>query len=119
MPKNIIGNSPFAIRTIDTDDPVDAQSLQAAIGERSGVSLCIRSANGPVQRGGYFLHVRREGDLFAILDFEGHRLDSLPIDSIVRLANHVSGRRFDQEMLAYCASVINLRQDEIAGEQDA
>lgn len=116
MPRNVIGAPPFGVRTLDTDVPLTLHHLHDALGEQLGVSLCVRSANGPNNRGGYFFHFERAGTQFLVRDFERNVIGTLEPNELVRLINHVSGRQFDADMLTYCQSVVNFRQDQIAAE---
>ena len=119
MPRNVIGAPPFGMRTLDSDLPLSLHHLQDALGEQLGVSLCIRSANGPDNRGGYFFHFERARTKFLVRDFEKNEIGFLEPDELVRFINHVSGRQFDADMLTYCQSEVNFRQDQIAPETGA
>ena len=116
MPRNIIGAPPFVVRTLDTDEPLTLAQLQNALGESPAVSLCVRSVSGPNNRGGYFFHFQRAATGFLVCDFEKNAIGVLEPPDLVRFINHVSGRRFDPEMLSFCQSVVNFRQDQIAAE---
>lgn len=118
MPRNVIGEPPFPVKVLDTDNPVTWAEVNTLLGEAEGVSLCIRSQNGPAKRGGYFFHFQRVGTHFQIMDFERKPIDLLDADALVRLINHASGRQFDSEMLTYCQTVVNLRQDQTVAETD-
>jgi hypothetical protein len=119
MARNVIGNAPFEVSTIDTDSPINEQQVRNALGSKHGVSLCVRSASGPEKRGGYFFHIQVAGADFNLLDFEGHKIDCLVAPRLIRFINHASGRLFDSEMLTYSQSVINFREDQIAGAIEA
>lgn len=112
MPRNIIGASPYPVQVIDTDTPLDAVQLLSCLGDAPGVSLCVRSAQGPQRRGGYFFHFARAGEQFLLSDFENNPVGPLEPTELVRFINHVSGRLFDPEMLHFCQSVVNFRQDQ-------
>lgn len=119
MPRNEIGNTPFSIRTLDSDQPLTLQHIRENLGDALGVSLCIRSVNGPTNRGGYFFHFRRNNADFQVLDIENNLIGTLNPDDLVRFINHVSGRQFDADMLLYCQSEVNFRQDQIEGDSEA
>jgi hypothetical protein len=119
MPKNIIGAPPFPVQTLDKDEALNLEEITAAIGNSDGVSLCVRSANGPLNRGGYFFHLEPVGDRFSIYDFAGKPIGTLEPNDLVRFVNHVSGRLFDREMLHYCQTEVNFRQDQTVGETEA
>ena len=116
MPRNLIGNAPFAVKTLDTDTPIKREQIEALLSNSNAVSVCVRTVNGPAKRGGYFFHVERSSTKFFIRDFEGVRIDELEGEKLVRFINHASGRLFDLEMLEYCQSVINFREDQIHAE---
>ena len=113
MPKNIIGPSPYPIKVIDTDAPIRLEDLMKQMVDHVGITLCVRSACGHEQRGGYFFHFCKSGDSFELLDFGGRKIDIVDADKLLRFINHASGRLFDAEMLEYCQTVINFRQDQI------
>lgn len=116
MARKVLNSPPFEVRILDTDEPITLHQLRDALGERPGVSLCVRSANGLSNRGGYFFHYERSGPSFLVRDFEANVIDILEPDALVRFINHVSGRKFDAQMLSYCQLVVNLRQDKIVPE---
>lgn len=112
MPKNVIGKAPFPVRTVESDDPLTLPQLRAALGAGKRVTLCLRSAEGHPERGGYYFHLADVGGELALFDFEGEEVATLSPAEAVRFINHASGRRFDAEMLAFCRSTINLRRDQ-------
>lgn len=119
MPKNILGDPPFEIFLVDTDDPISIDDVERALQDNQGISLCLRSAVGPEERGGYFFHIERADQLFIIRDFAKHAIDTIDATKLISFINHASGRRFDPKMLAYCQSVINFREDQIAAAEEA
>jgi hypothetical protein len=114
MPRNPLGKAPFPLRMLDTDDPMAEKDLLSNLRSAGGsVTLCIRSVRGHSDRGGFFFNICvAEDGLYQILDFKGSEIDRLPMESLVRLVNHVSGRKFDQDMWVYCQTVLNFRQDQ-------
>lgn len=119
MPRNVIGEAPFAVRTLDTDGPVTIDQITTAIRGQRGVSLCVRSANGPANRGGYFFHIKPSKGGYLVCDFEKIPVDTFDGNTLARFVNHVSGRHFDNDMLLYCQSVVNFRQDQTDDETDS
>lgn len=114
MPRNVIGQPPFGLRVIDTDEALTQEDIMQCLEASGSVSLCIRSAQGHPRRGGYFFHLRQDqNQRFIIHDFAGQAIDSLDLKSLTRFINHVSGRMFDREMLVYCERVVNFNQDQI------
>ena len=79
-----------------------------------GVSLCIVGAQEVEKPGGYFFHLREDGDGFAFSTFD--RVDVLRFDSGEECAtfmNHVSGRKYNEDMWSRCQRA-NLKTDEMA-----
>lgn len=79
---------------------------------KEGVSLCIISSEGKTKRGGYFFHLRHGVEGFAFSTFD--REDVLKFDTgeeCVAFMNHVSGRKYDENMWITC-QLVNLRTDE-------
>jgi hypothetical protein len=114
MPRNVIGNAPYPVRTIDSDNPITFAQLADIVGTAEGASICLRSATGHQNRGGYFFHFRPHENDFKLLDFVGHEVVRLSPEHLAKFINHASGRVFDEEMLIFSQSVVNLRQDQIA-----
>lgn len=85
----------------------------------AGVSICITSASGAANRGGYFFHLKQDGNRFAFYTFEDARGEVCAFDSAekaVEFINHVTGRKYSPEMWEV-AQRVNLRADvEAAGE---
>jgi len=111
MPRNIIGSSPYPVQTIESDSPLTSAQINEAFKQSSGVSLCVRTEDGHNSRGGYFFHIEKNENSYRIIDFEKNEIAMLDINKLVRFVNHVSGRQFDEEMLVFCQSVVNFRQD--------
>ena len=103
---------PLLVRELD--GPVTWDWLEPEIRDRleAGVSLCIVSNRGATNRGGYFFHLQKKGKGFVFSTFD--RPDVLAFDSGKECAtfmNHVSGRRYDDNMWTKCQEV-NLKTDE-------
>lgn len=118
MPRNIIGEPPFDVLTIDSDVALNISDIEQAMEDRTGVSVCVRSATGHERRGGYFFHIERAEQDYNVFDFEKNLVGTLNPTDLMRFINHVSGRLFDQDMLTYCQSVVNLRQDQTAPDTE-
>lgn len=112
MPKNIIGQPPYKVRTLDTDRLINSKDINAFFLRSNSVSLCIRTESGHAERGGYFFHIKNKGNTYQIYDFEKKEVCTFSSTELVRFINHVTGRQFDPEMLNYCQTVINIRQDQ-------
>ncbi len=77
-----------------------------------GVSLCIIRSEGATNRGGYFFHLREVADGFSFSTFDRQNVLTLATgEDCVDFINHVSGRRYKEDMWAKSQSV-NLRSDE-------
>ena len=112
MPRNVIGQPPFELCVIDSDEPLTQRDIIRSLDPSGSVSLCIRSGQGHERRGGYFFHLRQDqNQRFVINDFAGKAIDSVDLEFLTRFVNHVSARVFDREMLAYCQRTVNLSQD--------
>lgn len=112
MPRNIIGASPFPVQTIELDRPLTLDDILGKLRNAPGVSLCVRTASGHKNRGGYFFHIEKANSDYRILDFNKNVVATLTPQRLVRFVNHVSGRQFDTEMLLFCQSVVNFKQDQ-------
>jgi hypothetical protein len=112
MPRNIIGGSPFPVRTIELDRPLTLDDISLQLRDIPGVSLCVRTAGGHTNRGGYFFHIAKDGADYRIFDISKRIVATLTPQKLVRFVNHVSGRQFDAEMLVFCQSVVNFKQDQ-------
>ena len=87
--------------------------LKPVIGERldEGISLCVTSGSGETNRGGYFFHLRKTTIGFEFATFDRERVLTLGTGAeCVALMNHVSGRRYNENMWRLCQAV-NLRTD--------
>lgn len=111
MPRNTIGHPVYEIELIDSDEALTNTQILALLNGKPGVSLCIRSGAGHEKRGGYFFHIENSPPNYRLKTFEGLTIDSLFIDKLVCFINHASGRAFCPEMLSYCQTYVNLRQD--------
>lgn len=112
MPKNVLGETPFPLRVIDTDSPLSLEQILGLFHGENAATILVRSEHGPAKRGGYFFHTERSENLFQIFDFERNPIAKLSGDRLTRFINHASGRRFDDEMLLFCQSVVNFKLDE-------
>lgn len=112
MPRNVIGAPPYKLDTLDIDRPITPDDLSQLLNVASGVSICIRSVNGHPRRGGYFFHIKKADDNYCVFDFQKKKICVLNLDHLIRFINHVSGRKFDDEMLNFCQSFINFKQDQ-------
>ena len=76
-----------------------------------GISLCVTADAGDTNRGGYFFHLRKTaaGFEFAAFDRPGVLILGTG-EECAAFMNHVSGRRYDEDMWRLCQSV-NLRRD--------
>ena len=113
MARNIIGSLPFTLYTIDTDNEILKTELESIFSRYPQVSLCVRSQSGPPDRGGYFFHfeINPNGNTVNLYDITHTNIDTLSLDTAVRFLNHASGRKYDEEMLRYCQSYVNFKQD--------
>jgi hypothetical protein len=115
MAQSPLGGTPFPVVIYDTNSGITEEQLQRIIDvNESGVSLCVRSAQGPEKRGGYFFHFRHSTDpagLFELSTFDRAVVDNISIEFLVRLINHTIGYRFDPDIFNYCQNTINFRQD--------
>ena len=107
------GPVPFPpLRVEDIDSPIDSLWLNGKLKEWDAkASLLLRTEKGAEKRGGFFFHLAEGDNVISFHDFEGKIIIGLDMAKAVRLMNHVSGRRFDEEMLTLCQRQINLRQD--------
>ncbi len=116
MPKMKFDGLPFPpLVKLDTDDPVKAEMLSELLKDRhSGASICVRSATGHINRGGYFFHVRPHDATLArwdIFNFEKIYVADLPLNELTTFINHCSGLAFDEAAFQLCQTVINFRLD--------
>lgn len=115
MPRFPLGAAPFHVVTFDTNDGITVEQLQHIIDvNEPGVSLCVRSAQGPEKRGGYFFHFQHsssENGLYELSTFDRSVVDNISIEFLARLINHTIGYRFDADIFNYCQNIINFRQD--------
>lgn len=125
MPKNELGGLPFPpLIKLDTSEPIASDTLTELLRPRlKGASICVRSADGHADRGGYFFHIRPKDDTLAecdIFNFEKIYVLSLPLVKVTAFVNHCAGLVFDEEAFQLCQTVVNFRLDpEPNGEQDA
>lgn len=96
---------------VDQDEPITDKQLSALLKEDDRLFLCIRSKKGNPQRGGYFFFIERSEEQWYLYDLERNYEGVFALERLVRFINHVSGRRFDEEILVFCQRVVNLRKD--------
>ena len=113
MARNIIGPLPFTLHTIDTDSEILQTELESIFSIYPQVSLCVRSQTGHPDRGGYFFHfeINPADNTVILYDITHTKIDTLSLENAVRFLNHASGRKYDEEMLRYCQSYVNFKQD--------
>ena len=67
MPNFNLAQQPrFPLRIIDTDMPITEEVLNSSFENNEGITLCIRSANGHPQRGGFFFCMSRQDNGFLL-----------------------------------------------------
>lgn len=112
--------APFPpVTTIDTDGLITATDAENLLSARpGGVSLCVRFADGPNNRGGYFFHFRPSdrtpGELL-LCEMDGSYLVELALPALVAFINHCTGRQFDEESFDLCQLSLNFRTDDLRG----
>lgn len=116
MPKKKFELIPFPpVVRIDTDTPVAVDQVSAIVKDRqNGITLCIRSAKGHPNRGGYFFHViPKDNDLnkCELYNFEKTLVATLPVEQMTFFINHCSGLDFNEWAFQFCQSVVNFRLD--------
>jgi len=107
-------NLPYPpLRIIESDKEISWESLYKNIKDKidKGVSICIVSEKGEEDRGGYFFHFKRIKDGIAFTNFD-KSIQFIVKDEnqALKLINHASGRKYDEEMWELCQKV-NLRTD--------
>ena len=113
MARNIIGSLPFTLHTVDTDNEILPTELESIFLSYPQVSLCVRSQSGHTDRGGYFFHfeINPDDNTVNLYDITRTKIDTLSLENAIRFLNHASGRKYDEEMLRYCQSYVNFKQD--------
>lgn len=102
----------YELKTIDTDEEITYTDIQPLVDMDSGVTLCVRSKNGHINRGGYFFCVIKVADdSYQLETIEGDIVDVFTSKQLVCFINHASGKKFESEMLDYCQNSINFRAD--------
>jgi hypothetical protein len=115
MARNIIGNAPFPpVLLFEEAREFTVDDLAGIARKRpNGVSLCVRYATGPAERGGYFFHfVPVENNSFQLYDFEKKAIHDFTADSLVAFVNHCTGHRFDEATFTLCQTEINFSKDD-------
>lgn len=101
------------LQILEAPELVDWKWLFNKIGSRlsKGVSICIVSASGEPNRGGYFFHIRQKTDRICFSTFDRENVISFENTSkCADFINHVTGRKYDQEMWEQC-QYVNLKTD--------
>lgn len=113
MPNFDLAQQPrYPVKTIDTDTPLTEEQLLALLGQTQGITLCIRTLSGHVNRGGYFFCIQKSNDEAILLEtMEQVFIDSFSVPTMLRFINHVCGLKFDREMQLYCQNSVNFRAD--------
>ena len=99
---------------LELDGPVTWDWLEPLIRDRleAGVSLCIVGSEGATNRGGYFFHLREEAEGITFSTFDRPNVLSFEtVEDSVAFINHVSGKRYDENMWVICQAA-NLKTDE-------
>jgi hypothetical protein len=119
MAKKDIRNIPFPpLVTINTNEPLTVDKVIIILKSHlDGVSICIRSAEGHPDRGGYFFHIRAKDKTITpltqceIYNFEKISVSKLKLSELTDFINHCSGLQFSKTAFHLCQSVINFRLD--------
>lgn len=116
MPKKKFDALPFPpLIKLDTSEPIKPDALTDLLKHHlGGASICVRSATGHQNRGGYFFHVRPHDESLVqwdIFNFEKIYVADLPLDKLTAFINHCAGLAFDEEAFQLCQAVINFRLD--------
>jgi hypothetical protein len=107
---------------LDQDEPVTVTDLNAVLTKRpAGFSLCVRSAAGNENRGGYFFHIapsRHNSGMYFLVDFDKIVVaDSkkaevvFSIDDLCEFINHCTGLAFSERYLLLSQTELNFRSD--------
>ena len=116
MPRNLIGDPPFApVLLFDENRDFTVDDLSRIARNRpNGVSICIRYPEGPPKRGGYFFHfapVADQRDEFNLYDFERRLVAVFTAEALTVFINHCTGRRFDERSFTLCQKELNFLKD--------
>jgi len=117
MARNTIGAPPFPpVVIFDDGDLFTRQKLDSLLKtRRDGVSICLRYADGPPTRGGYFFHFgpsKNTRGMLTLYDFERRDVKDFDPDDLIRFINHCTGQQFDEDSFLLCQSELNFLQDE-------
>jgi hypothetical protein len=99
---------------IQSDKPLTWDDLLRHIGQRldGGVSFCLQAEEGDNNRGGYFFHVKRTAQGYMFRTFDRQEVLTLrEKDEVVAFINHVSGRKYDEQMWMQ-TQLVNFRTDQ-------
>lgn len=113
MPNFDLDNQPhFSLKKNDSDNTIDLNLLHYLMEDNNDIMLCVRSADGHPNRGGYFFCIsQKDVNTYTLETVEGVYVDTFSGEQLIRLINHASGRQFDADMLDYCQNSINFRTD--------
>lgn len=111
MPAAPIGPTPFPLKLVDSDKSISDIEIERLVSNSEGCSLCVRALEGDNNRGGYFFHIKKTDSQFGIYDFNGVWIANVTLAFLARFINHASGRIFDPEVLVFCQTIVNLKQD--------
>lgn len=113
MPNYSLTKQPrFPLVKFDTDEPITEEQLLNLLNQSEGITLCVRSLCGHVNRGGYFFCIQKqENNSIRLETMEQEYVDTFPIPSMLRFINHACGLRFDSEMQYFCQNSLNFRAD--------
>lgn len=116
MPKKEFGEAPFPpVVRVDTSEPLTIEQVSELLSERlNGVTICVRSAEGHENRGGYFFHLKpidETLDQCEIYNFEKIPVSILTLDKITDFINHCVGLSFDEWAYQFSHTTVNFRLD--------
>ena len=114
MPNFALNNQPqYPIVTLDTSVPITKEQLIDCFSREQSITLCVRSASGHENRGGYFFCLSSTNGYtqYNLETIEGVLIDSFDIDTSLKFINHVAGLLFDKQILMYCQNSVNFRND--------
>lgn len=113
MPNFDLSHQPrFELIPYDTDTPITEGILSQLLNGHTGITLCIRSASGPENRGGYFFCIEELPDGYLSLEtIEGDPVERFSVSNMVAFINHVAGLRYSHEIQLFCQNAVNFRAD--------
>lgn len=113
MPNFDMAKQPrYPLIKVDTDEPLTEEQLLTLLSKSNGITLCVRSRNGHINRGGHFFCIQRlENEKNLLESMEQEYIDTFPTPVLVRFINHACGLKFDRDMQLYCQNSLNFRMD--------